>query len=418
MVEGVYGLKVNGYLREVVEVFRLQEVVDKFAKATSVAAVVTDIDGVPITEPSNFTTFCKLVRSTSEGMKGCYKSDQQGGKAACEQRNLSLYSCHCGIIDMAAPLILEGVYWGAVLCGQVLLEEPSGEKIRQIRTLARILGVDENEMEHAFRQIEVVSESKIRAAGELLQIVANYIVEMSVSKLVHQKLTQQLEESARKERVMHQLELRALQSQVNPHFLFNTLNAVSRLALIEGAAKTEEMVYALARLLRYTLRNIDQVVPLREELDYIRNYLFIQKTRYGDHIDFQIETHPEVLETMIPVMTLQPVVENAIVHGLESREEGGRIMINARVVGERVCIEIRDTGIGMDTAKISHTLKGSRSGLGHTTGLGLSNVQQRLKHCHGDSYGLELFSSPGKGTTVLLWIPIYGWNSNESGVES
>lgn len=416
MTECVYGLKVNGYLREIVDVPRLQEVVDKFAKATGLAAIVTDVDGVPITKPSNFSYFCKLVRSTDEGLKGCYRSDGQGGKVACKQRNPSLYRCHTGLIDMAAPLILEGVYWGAVLCGQVLLKEPSEEKIQHTRELARRFGVAEDEMDYAFRQLQVLSETKIRASGELLQIVANYIVEMSVSKLVHKKLTHQLKESAKKERVMHQLELRALQSQVNPHFLFNTLNAASRLALIEGAGKTEEMIHALARLLRYTLRNIDQVVPLREELDYIQNYLFIQKTRYGDHIDFLIDTRPEVLEAMIPVMTLQPVVENAIVHGLEPREEGGKVIITARVVGERVRIEIRDTGLGMDTTNINHTLEGNRSGLGHTTGLGLSNVQQRLRHCHGNSYGLELFSTSGKGTTVVLWIPLNNRNSNESDV--
>lgn len=413
MQESIYGLKINGYLREIVEVPRLQEVVDKFSKATGLAAIVTDVDGVPITRPSNFSRFCELVRSTDEGLIGCYRSDGLGGKEACEQRNLSLYPCHCGLIDMAAPLILEGVYWGAVLCGQVLLEEPSGEKIEQLRNLARRFGVDEDKMELAFRQIEVVSETRIRAAGELLQIVANYIVEMSVSNLVHRELTEQLKESARKERVMHRLELRALQSQINPHFLFNTLNVTSRLALIEGASQTEKMINAIARLLRYSLRNIDRLIPLREAIEFIENYLYIQKTRYGDQIDFQIVAGPDALKVMIPVMTLQPVVENAIVHGLEPKEDGGSISITVKTVGDRVCIEVKDTGLGMDVNNISQVLEGSRTGQGHTTGLGLSNVHRRLQHCFGENYGLEIHSTPGKGTTVLVWIPARELNPGE-----
>ncbi|MQL53303.1 histidine kinase [Desulfofundulus thermobenzoicus] len=405
MVESIYGLPVHGYLREIIEVSIMQELVDKFARATSVAAIVVDVDGSPVTIPSNFSEFCQMVRSSPVGEKGCYESDRRGGEAAARWNSLSLYQCHCTLIDMAAPLIVDGVYWGAVLCGQVLLEPPSQEQLQQIRSLAHRFGLDEEKLCNALKKIEVVTEKKIRAAGELLQIVANYIVEMSVSRITSQRLTQQLKEKADMERVMHQLELRALQSQVNPHFLFNTLNAACRLAMIEGASQTEELIHALSRLLRHTLRKIDQIVPLREELDYISNYLFIQKTRYGDHIDVQIQAQPEALDAVIPIMTLQPLVENAIVHGLEPKEDGGTIFITVQCYGEKVCIEVRDTGLGMEPGVVCHVLEGNRSGQGHTTGLGLSNVYQRLRHCFGEDCGLEIFGSPGEGTTVKVLIP-------------
>lgn len=408
---------VHGYLREVVDIAKLQDLVDKFAKATGVAAIVADVEGIPITDPSNFTRFCQLVRSTPDGEKLCYKSDQQVGEKAAGKRSLSLHQCHCGLIDMAAPLILDGVYRGAALCGQVLLEAPTKEQIEKVRNVALQLGIDED-LSLFLQQIEVVSEAKIRAAGELLRILASYIVEMSVSELTHRQLMKQLEESARMERVMHQLELRALQSQVNPHFLFNTLNAASRLALIEGAGRTEELLHAMARLLRYTLRNIDKIVPLQEELEYISNYLFIQTTRYGDHIEMQIDTEPEALKVMIPVMTLQPIVENAIVHGLEPKEDGGKMMITVQAAGEFIRIEIRDTGLGMDITNLNQILDGSRTGRGHTTGLGLINVHQRLKHCFGENYGMEISSIPGIGTAVVVWIPVHYGKSNESEVET
>ncbi|WP_051533810.1 sensor histidine kinase [Desulfitibacter alkalitolerans] len=417
MKDSIYGLKVDGYLREVIDISRLQEVIDKFSAATSMGAVVSDVDGIPITKPSNFTNFCRLIRSSKEGLKGCYKSDSIGGKIACKCRDINLYKCHCGLNDMATPLIIDDVYWGAVLSGQVLFEKPSPQKLRQIRQMAVKFDIDPDRLENAFKEIQVVSETTCRAAGELMQIVAKYIVEMSVSKITHQKFIQQVEDSAKKERVMHQLELSALQSQINPHFLFNTLNAISRLALIEGAGKTEEMIHALARLLRRTLQNIDKLAPLHEEIEYIENYLFIQKTRYGDQLDFRIEIEEDVLEVMIPIMTLQPIVENAIVHGIEPREDIGNITIEARKIEGMVCIKITDNGIGMDTERIMQSLDSSRSLAGLTKGLGLRSVKQRLKHCYNCNDFMEIFSEVGKGTIVTIWIPLQINNTKEMAVK-
>lgn len=109
---------------------------------------------------------------------------------------------------------------------------------------------------------------------------------------------------------------------------------------------------------------------------------------------------------MIPLMALQPVVENAIVHGLEPKEEGGRIIITARQAGDYVRIDIRDTGVGMEMSGIEQFLEGNRSGRGHTTGLGLSNAHRRLKHCFGDNSGVQISSVVGEGTTVTVWVQL------------
>lgn len=397
--------KVHGRLDETVELDRLQEILDKFARATSIAAIVADVDGVPITKPSNFTRHCQMVRASIVGAQGCWDSDRRVGQQAVQQGAPALHRCHCGLIDMAAPIVVDGVYWGSVLCGQVLLEPPNEACLQQVRSRALVFGLDPDELAVAFQEIETVSEEKIWAAGELLQIVANYIVEMSVARLRDKRLAQELKERAEMEGVMRRLELSALQAQVNPHFLFNTLNTASRLALIEGAPRTEELVHALASLLRYTLRNIEQIVPLREELEHIRNYLFIQKTRYGDHFGVEISVDPDVLDTPIPVMTLQPLVENAIVHGLEPKEDGGSILIAATRAEGIICVEVKDTGVGIDPELAGRVLEEGGSGMGHTTGLGLSNVHRRLQHCFGPEYGLEIYGQPAKGTTVVVRIP-------------
>lgn len=406
MAKHLHGLTVQGYLREIVDVDRLQAVVDKFAKATNLAAVVTDVDGVPITNPSNFSEHCRIVRASKSGKQGCFQSDGKVGSMAAKERSLSLHRCHCGLVDMAAPLIIDNVYWGAVLCGQVLLKPPTARDVSYTLNKAKEIEVDSDCLVRALHQIDVVTETSFRANGELLQIVANYIVEMHVSQIAQKDLTVQLREKVRMERVMHQLELRALQSQVNPHFLFNTLNTAGRLAMIEGATQTEDVIFALSDLLRYTLRNIDKVVPLEEEIDYIRNYLCIQKIRFQNHIDVEYNTDSGCLDALIPLMTLQPLVENAVVHGLEAKENGGKITISTHCTDGRVCIEIKDTGIGMDTGLIDLKKEIRQSGKGHTTGLGLISAHQRIQHFLGPSYGLEIESELGEGTNVKVWIPM------------
>lgn len=193
------------------------------------------------------------------------------------------------------------------------------------------------------------------------------------------------------------------------------MNTAARLAYLENAQRTAEVVYSLANLLRYSLRNIDRLVPLKEEITHIKHYLYIQEVRYKGRIRAIIEV-PEQLEgILLPVMTLQPLVENAIVHGLEKKLEGGEVKIIAYATGELVKIEVIDNGIGMEKEMVER-LKMKRVGgreSGHITGLGLLNVDLRLKQYFGSSYGLQLESELGQGTKVTLIFP----KKLEEGVE-
>ncbi|KKM11484.1 histidine kinase [Clostridiales bacterium PH28_bin88] len=392
-------------LEEAVDGLKLQEVQNKFSEATGLAAIIAERDGSAITRPSHFSRLCRMIRSTQLGREECYKSDAQVGIMAAETGKTSMHYCHSGLIDLAAPLMVNGACWGSILCGQVLLSKPGKEELGHAVWRAKKLGLNTEEYVDAFREIEVVPENRVRAAAELLQMVANYIVEMGVSRLFQQKLVEEIRTRAEMEQALRSLELKALQSQVNPHFLFNTLNAATRLALFENAPRTQELVHALARLLRYSLRNIDQMIPLREEIDHVRNYLLIQKVRYQDHIQISIEADEEILGFLIPAMTLQPLVENAIVHGLEPKEENGLLSIVAFADGEEMVVMIRDTGVGMENSLVNRVLNEGGSGFGHTTGLGIRNVNGRLQHYFGKQYGLSISSTVTEGTEVTVRLP-------------
>ncbi|MGB9817502.1 MAG: sensor histidine kinase [Thermovenabulum sp.] len=392
-------------LKDVINKDKLEEILKKFSEATGLAAIIADKDGVNITAPSKFTNHCNLVRSTEKGRKYCYLSDAKLGKLSLQKGGPATSVCHCELVDLAAPLVVEGQCLGYILCGQVFLKPPDEEKIERARKRAINFGIDPDLYLKSFLEIEIVPEKYIYTAGEMLHIISNYIIELGINRLFQERLLEETKRRSEYENAIKSLELKALQSQVNPHFLFNTLNTAARLAYLENANKTAEIIYSLANLLHYSLRNLNQLVTLKEEISCIKYYLYIQQIRYKDHIKASIDVPEELEKYLIPVMSLQPLVENAIVHGLEKKKEGGEVKINAYEKNSDIYIEIIDDGIGIEE-KMIKILKQSKEAIdGHTTGLGIYNVDLRIKRYFGQMYGLNIESKLGEGTKVTVKIP-------------
>src|SRR5215470_819550 len=188
----------------------------------------------------------------------------------------------------------------------------------------------------------------------------------------------------------------ALSSQINPHFLFNTLNTVS--ALIRFDPDTARgVVLKLSNILRRLLRKHETFVPLREELSFIDDYLDIEVARFGkDSLDIVKEIDERTLETFIPSMLLQPIVENSVKHGLAPKLEGGRICLRTSSHGGRLHIQIEDNGVGISEEKMPHV---------YVEGIGLSNVRERLRVLYGEDLHLEIASREGQGTTIRIEVP-------------
>lgn len=240
----------------------------------------------------------------------------------------------------------------------------------------------------------------------LTRQIENLVLEQQLQQS-QVRLIEEIKAHTELEEALKFMELRALQSQVNPHFLFNTLTTIAGLSILESATQTTELVQSLSRLLRYSLRSIGQMVTLEEELAYVRDYLAIQQARFGDRIRSEIAVGPGVGLAQIPVLTLQPVVENAIIHGLEVQPDG-LLQVVAERQGDRVTILVADNGLGIEPARLEEIreMRFSMSGRSHTTGLGLANVHKRLQHFFGSSYGLQLESEWGRGTRVSITLPL------------
>jgi len=203
------------------------------------------------------------------------------------------------------------------------------------------------------------------------------------------------------ERLLLHARMEALQNQINPHFLFNTLNSVSSLVRFDPDT-ARELIIKLATILRRLLNSSDAFVPLREELEFIDNYLAIEVVRFGrDKLRVVKELDAASLDMMVPSMLLQPLVENSIKHGLASKIEGGSIFLRSRMDDSKLIIEVEDDGVGMGSAQFLE----KPTGLGGT-GIGMANVAERLKVLYSDTARMTIDSREGKGTLVRLRLPL------------
>lgn len=222
------------------------------------------------------------------------------------------------------------------------------------------------------------------------------------NKMVAQ--VQQLIQEVYQEQLLKQkAELKSLRMQINPHFLYNTLESINWMARIKGVPEVGKMVKALGDLMRTSISG-DDFVLIDEEITNISNYLVIQKFRYGDRIEVSVDISPEIGMVKIPKLILQPIVENAIVHGIENKVGSGRINIRGNSENGVVVIEVSDNGAGIDQEKAAALLINKGENLkqeGHTH-IGLLNVDRRIKMYYGQEYGIVIESSPGCGTCVKI----------------
>lgn len=240
--------------------------------------------------------------------------------------------------------------------------------------------------------LEVSSENEIGSLTKSFNVMTHRIQEL-MAQNIHEQ------EQKRKS------ELKALQSQINPHFLYNTLDSIIWMA--EGK-KNEEVVLmtaSLARFLRQSISNEDELVSIGQEAEYARSYLTIQKMRYKDKLEFQIDISPAIFGVKIIKLVLQPIIENAIYHGLKYKDSKGFLIVRGYREGEKAVLEVEDNGVGMDEETLSHIFEKHKVNY-HSNGVGVYNVQKRLKLYYGEEYGIVYKSKKNEGTRAVITIPV------------
>lgn len=266
----------------------------------------------------------------------------------------------------------------------------SGEITKPLKELTvSMKAVQEGKFENA--EIGFVEDNEIGMIGKSFNIMTKKIKELMDANVLEQKQKRKSE-------------LKALQSQINPHFLYNTLDSIIWTAEIGKNKEVVVMTSALSKLLRQSISNENEIVTIEKEIEYTKSYLIIQKMRYKDKLEFDINIDREISRKNIVKLVLQPLVENAIYHGIKYKEGLGLIKIYAESRDNNIYIYIEDNGIGMDTETLSHIFDERKSDK-KSNGVGVNNVNGRLKLYYGNDYGLRFESEPLKGTLAEVKIP-------------
>ena len=260
-----------------------------------------------------------------------------------------------------------------------------------------ILGLSQVTHEIAQGDFSVRADEKgDRELGALAASVNNMAEHLSV-------MVMQIREDERK---MRKAELRLLQEQINPHFLYNTLDAIVWMIEDGKSEQAENMVVSLSTFFRTVLSRGREFISIREEVQHIRSYLEIQKARYQDILSYEIQVAPELYPYETLKMTLQPLVENALYHGVKNKRSGGLIRISGERDGNLIRFKVEDDGIGMNAEALTHLQEEIRRPCKETdTGFGMANVNERIRMNFGADYGLMIESEEGKGTRVWVTIP-------------
>ena len=273
--------------------------------------------------------------------------------------------------------------------------------------------------------IEVNSKDEISimagAFNAMKHSIKEYISELHDKADTESQLLEQQIENLKIQSLLVDAEIKALQMQINPHFLFNTLNAGMQLAMLEGAERTSSFLDDISKMFRYNVKSLNRKVKLKEEIDSIRAYSNLIYVRFGDTIQFNYDIDCSVLGIDVPPLIIQPLVENATIHGVGNLEQGGSITISIENARDYVYISIEDDGVGMDEStkqRILNCEMFANEKTGHTTGIGIANVVQRLRLFFGVEDVIEIISSPGKGTKIILKLPLYTYYNPSAGEEN
>ena len=256
---------------------------------------------------------------------------------------------------------------------------------RPILRLEEVMG----EVDHGLTLIDVDRDSSI----EVERLAQGY------NEMIR-RIQTLMADIGEKEKVLKAYELNVLHSQINPHFLYNTLDTIVWMAEFGDSDRVIHITKALARFFRLSLSGGSEWTTLSNELDHVRQYLFIQKERYEDRLNYTVEEVRELAEVKVPKIILQPIVENSIYHGIRHLDRPGHVQVRVEEKGSDLNIIIKDDGVGFDPASAQKEA-GNTTKLG---GVGMNNVDQRLKLTYGEGYGLEIHSEPKNGTTTIIRI--------------
>ncbi|SCM83763.1 putative Histidine kinase [uncultured Sporomusa sp.] len=386
----------------------LGDILSKFSDVIGMGLSILDYNGELIMRTRNYPDFCNLLSDNSSSNYCTSKIQEACRQIDCFDKPY-LFKCCNDIMSIIIPIYSGNQVFGYIICGQVFLKKvDEGVARKNMKYLSGRFHIPEAQLLRLYSQIRLELKNRLYLSAEAMRTVASCITDMVASAKRQKELDSSkmsiIEEQiakAKLEKALREADLKLLQSQIQPHFLFNTLNTIAQMAYVDGAERVANLVWNLSDLLRYTLKKNEQLVPLSEELKILNSYLQIQLSRFGDRLKIDLDVQEALENFLIPSMLLQPLAENAIIHGFEGEVRQGNIKITIGAVENYIHCTIQDDGIGFDPANKKDSPHGCNN-------IGLSSVKNRLQYYFNNNYTFEIKSKPQAGTTVSLSFPKTG----------
>ncbi|SFG09912.1 Histidine kinase-, DNA gyrase B-, and HSP90-like ATPase [Desulfotomaculum arcticum] len=400
-------------IKDVLDVINLRQILEKFTHAMQLGVIMYDHLGNLITDPLNMPHFCHLCINSSSAE--CLEHKDISNDAT----KLRIYRCKFGICSIQKPVLVNQTLLGYLGCGYRRLDYVAPEEEAALKD--SFPARDYILVKQKFVDLEMINKNRLLGAAETLSLISEDLVGVVVQSLNEKqinsyklKLAEEEQRKSQLENFLNESRLKLLESQVNPHFLFNTLNTIAQSSLIEGANTASRLTYALANLLRCSLGKVNSFITIGEELEYIDDYLYIQKNRFPDQFNVNIDIQKEVKEYKIPFMTILVFLENAIVHGFEGLEGSKDIWIKGWMDSLfSICIKVIDNGVGIPVDVINNVEKFKNMDLQSKDikGLGIYNVFKRLEYYYRNRFKLQFKRLPQGGTEVNLFLPVMAEDS-------
>lgn len=312
------------------------------------------------------------------------------------------FVCQYGLQNIFLPIKVKDKILGYLAGMQVYTQDTEYQKYMiNVDLLKSEKNLELKNIAKAIAALKTADFNKIKIHEQLCRHIANNItIDLSeTANKVDPNIARLSIEKEILEKKIIDLETKNMSLVINPHFLFNTLNCIARIAYFEKSHTTEELIYCLSDLLRYNLKQQDQLHTISSEIDNIEKYLYIQKARFKNRLEYTIDVPKKIMAYRIPNMVIQPIVENALIHGITPKREGGKINIIAKEFEQEIIISVEDNGNGF-SKDVLNKIHDTDS----KSGLGFRSTDQRLKRYYGECYGLEISKSDFSGSTVNIKI--------------
>lgn len=375
----------------------IKDIYDEFIRSLKIPLSIFDVEGNIIIKGQGYPEYCEAKCSVGKNLNNCCIYGIKSNYASPQYPDPSAYICPYGLTVFVVPMLYNHEVIGIIKGGHI--KNFSGESY------------DNYISDMNYESIPLVPKARMQAISLQLKklsksIIDYYIIENTETELgKKEEIIQDIcEHEIMLEKSLKSTQEKVLNIQMNNHFLFNTLNAIAGLAIKENALKTYESIISLSKMFRYSLKTSSSFVSLKDELEYLGNFIDLQKLRYGDRLEVRLDVSDEIKDTVVPFNCLQPIMENCFIHGFKEKKSRMFIEVSGRRDMDSVIIEICDNGIGMDERDIEALNKKIQQMNGSEVVSGLILIFSKLKLFYDRGFSFKISGALNQGTCVKIII--------------